>query len=110
MKTKKKEPLSSIGQKRPRVAEEEVVKKASHVLVLQEPRVESPTVSLKEITPCHKKDKSGDKEKDKIGASVWEDAVTRLGRAHNVVTSDDLKELSRVPSHEIVNHHIHKLI
>lgn len=32
-----------------------------------------------------------------------------LGRAHNVVPPEKRKELSRVPSHEIVSHHVHKL-
>ena len=33
-----------------------------------------------------------------------------LGRAKNIVTLNDFKELAGVPSYEIVNHHIHKLI
>ncbi|KAL0015373.1 hypothetical protein SO802_002442 [Lithocarpus litseifolius] len=83
------------------MVEKEVVKKASFFLVLQEPRDASPTVFLEEITPHQKKHTSGDKGKDKVGASVWEDAATTLGRAHNIITPDDLKELSRIPSHEI---------
>ena len=33
-----------------------------------------------------------------------------LGKAHNVITPDDLKELKDIPSHELVNYHIHKLV
>ena len=33
-----------------------------------------------------------------------------LGRAHNVITSDELKGLSEIPSHEWVNRQIHKLV
>nr|POE91892.1 hypothetical protein CFP56_28006 [Quercus suber] len=33
-----------------------------------------------------------------------------LGRAHNVITSDELKSLSSVPSHELISRHIHKLV
>ena len=101
---------SSIRQKRERVVQKEVTEKASSTLVLQEPQAASPMVSLSEITHHQKKHKSGDKGKDKVGASVLEDAATALGRVRNIVTPNDLKELSRVPSHEIVNSHIHKLV
>nr|POF02971.1 hypothetical protein CFP56_72213 [Quercus suber] len=46
----------------------------------------------------------------KIGMSVWDDPATALGRAHNVITSDELKILSSIPSHELVSRHIHKLV
>nr|POE89201.1 hypothetical protein CFP56_57122 [Quercus suber] len=42
--------------------------------------------------------------------NVWDDPATALGRAHNVITSDELKSLSSVPSHELVSRHIHKLV
>lgn len=42
--------------------------------------------------------------------SIWDDPTTALGRAHNVVTDDELKGLSSIPSHELLNHHIHKLV
>lgn len=50
------------------------------------------------------------KEESKIGKSVWEDLATALGRAHNVVTNEELKGLSSIPSHELVSRHIHKLV
>ncbi|KAK9996714.1 hypothetical protein SO802_021400 [Lithocarpus litseifolius] len=86
MKAKNKKPLSSISQKRPRASEKETSKKTSSAPVTQQPKTTSPTVSLKELTPSPKKGKSSDKGKDK------------------------LKELSQVPSHEIVSRHVHKLI
>ena len=83
----------------------------SSVLTLPEPRVASPTVSLEELTPFRpKKTSSGDKGKGKIDATNWEDAITTLGRAHNVVTPNELKGLAKVLSHELVNRHIHKLV
>nr|POE58447.1 glutathione s-transferase t3 [Quercus suber] len=48
--------------------------------------------------------------KSKIGMSVWDDPATALGCAHNVITSDELKSLLSVPSHELVSRHIHKLV
>ena len=50
------------------------------------------------------------KGKGKIGMSVWDDPATTLGRAHNVITNNELKSLSSIPSHELVNRHIHKLV
>ena len=41
---------------------------------------------------------------------MWDDAEVALTRAHNVVTTDDLRELLGVPSHDVVNRHIHKLV
>nr|POE95045.1 hypothetical protein CFP56_15113 [Quercus suber] len=38
------------------------------------------------------------------------DLATALGRAHNVISDERLKPLSSVPSHELVSHHVHKLV
>ena len=50
------------------------------------------------------------KGKGKVGKSVWKDLGTAVGRAHNVITDEELKGLSSIPSHELVSHHIHKLV
>ncbi|XP_050290729.1 uncharacterized protein LOC126729006 [Quercus robur] len=50
------------------------------------------------------------KGKSKIGMSVWDDLATALGRAHNVITNDELKGLLSIPSHELVSRNIHKLV
>ena len=50
------------------------------------------------------------KGKAKVSKSVWEDPATALGRAQNVITDDELKGLLSIPSHELVSHHIHKLV
>ncbi|KAL0015227.1 hypothetical protein SO802_002296 [Lithocarpus litseifolius] len=44
----------------------------------------------------------GEKRKAKIGKSVWDDPATTLRQAHNVITDDELKGLSSIPSHELV--------
>ena len=68
----------------------------------------SPTLSLEvtTVTPpitCAK-------GKGKVGMSMWDDPTTALGRAHNVITNDELKGLLSIPSHELVSRHIHKLV
>nr|POE67183.1 hypothetical protein CFP56_54130 [Quercus suber] len=68
----------------------------------------SPTPSLEvtTITPLITRPK----RKNKIRLSVWDDPFTALGRAHNVITNDELKSLSSILSHELVSRHIHKLV
>ena len=114
IKAEKNESLSSIGQRKLRVVEKEkekeVAEKGSSTPALDEGWVASPTLSIKEITPRHKKRKTSEKGKEKVGASVWADTKTALARANKVVTPDELKKISDVPSHEMVNCHVHKLI
>ena len=50
------------------------------------------------------------KGKGKVGMSVWDDPATALGHAHNVITNNELKSLLSIPSHELINRHIHKLV
>ena len=50
------------------------------------------------------------KGKAKVGKSVWDDPATALGRVYNVITDDELKGLSSIPSHELASHHIQKLV
>jgi len=49
------------------------------------------------------------KGKRKVGKSVLE-LATALRRAHNVITDDELKGLTYIPSHELVSCHVHKLV
>ena len=93
-----------------RVVEKEVTKKGSSTSVLDEGWVASPTVSIEELTPRVKKRKTGDKGKEKVGASVLADAGTALARANEVVTPKEMKEIWGMPSHEMVSRHVHKLV
>ena len=88
--------------------EKEVKKKRSSTPTLDEGRVTSPGVSIEEIVPRGKKHKTGDKGKKKVGASIWANEAA-VARVNEVVMPEDLKEISAVPSHEMVNHHMHKL-
>ncbi|KAK9993438.1 hypothetical protein SO802_023141 [Lithocarpus litseifolius] len=38
----------------------------------------------------------------KVGKSVWEDPATAVGRAHDVITDEELRDLSVVPFHKLV--------
>ena len=68
----------------------------------------SPTPSLKMMTFNPPTTRS--KRKAKFGKSVWDDLVTTLGQAYNVITDDELKGLSSISSHKLVNRHIRKLV
>ena len=116
IKVKKNEPLSSISQRRLRLTntekekKRETTKKGSFALALDEGRVASPALSVEEISPHHKKCKVSEKGKGKVGANVWADAEMALALANEIVTPDELKEISRAPSHEMANRHVHKLV
>ena len=113
IKAKKNEPLSSIGAQRLRVVEKEkekeVTKKGLSTPTLDEGRSASPGVFIEEVIPA-KKRKTGDKGKKKVRASIWADAETTMARANEVMTPEELKEISNVPFHEMVNRHVHKLV
>jgi len=68
----------------------------------------SPTPSLEVI--AFSPPTTSAKGKGKVGRSVWDDLATALGRAHNVITDNELKSLLSIPSHELVSRHIHKLV
>ena len=76
IKAKKNEPLSSINQGRLRLTnrekekEKETTKKGSFALALDEGRVASLALSIDKVNPCHKKRKTSEKGKGKVGASV----------------------------------------
>ena len=70
--------------------------------------VPSPTPSLEMMTFTPPTTRS--KGKSKIGKSIWEDPATALGRAHNVITDEELKGLSSILSHELVSRYIYKLV
>ena len=114
IKAKKNEPLSSISQWRLRVVEKEkekeVTEKGLSTPAQDEGRAASPSASFEEITPCVKKSKTGDKGKEKVGASVWADVGIALAQANKVVTLEELKEISSVPSYEMVSRHVHKFV
>lgn len=107
IKGMKNEPLSQLVEdpKRWKLHDEkgDIVVSLSIQIILS-----SPTLSLedKASTPptTHSKGKS------KVGKSVWDDPATTFGWAHNVITDDELKDLTSIPSHKLVSCYIHKLV
>ena len=114
IKGKKNKPLSSIGQRRLRVTdkekEKETVERGSSTPTLDEGRAASPGVSIEEVVLPLRRRKMGDKGKEKIGISVWVDVGAAMARANELLTLEEMKEISDVPSQEIVSHHVHKLV
>ena len=116
IKGKKNEPLSSIGQKRLRITnkekEKEVVERGSSTptLDLEEGLVASPGISIEEVARPSKKQKAANKGKGKADASVWSDAGTAMDRATGLFTPGEMREVTSIPSHEMVSRHVHKLV
>ena len=52
----------------------------------------------------------GSKGKEKIGSSVWSDAEAAMDHANELLTTGEMKEISSIHSHEMVSHHVHKLV
>ena len=116
IKGKKNEPLSSIGQKRLRITdrekEKEVVERGSSTptLDLEEGLAASPGISIEEVARPSKKQKATNKGKGKVGASIWSDAGMAMDRATELFTPGEMKEVTSIPSHEMVSRHVHKLV
>ena len=116
IKGKKNEPLSSIGQKRLRITdkekEKEVVERGSSTptLDLDEGLVASPGISIEEVARPSKRQKAASKGKGKVDASVWSDAGTAMDRATGLFTPGEMREVTSIPSHEMVSRHVHKLV
>ena len=79
-------------------------------LDLDEGQAASPSVVIEEVVRPSKKRKTVDKGKEKVGSSVWEDAGVAMDRASELLTPGEMKEISSVPSHEMVSRHVHKLM
>ena len=79
-------------------------------LDLDEGQAASPSVAIEEVVRPSKKRKTGDKGKEKVGCSVWEDAGVAMDRASELLTPGEMKEISSVPSLEMVSRHVHKLM
>ena len=120
IREKKNESLSSIGQRKLRFTdkkkekerEKEIVERGSStpVLELEDGQAASPCVSIEEVARPLKKQKVGSKGKEKVGSNVWSDAEAAIDRAHELLTPGEMKEISSIPSHQMVSRHVHKLV
>ena len=89
-----------------------MVERGSSILALdlEEGQAASPGVSVEEVVRPLKKQKVGSKGKEKIGSSVWSDAEVAMDHANELLTPGEMKEISSIPSHEMVSRHVHKLV
>ena len=77
---------------------------------LEDGQEASPGVSVEEVARPLKKQKVGSKGNEKVGSSVWTDVEAAVDRAHELFTFGEMKEISSIPSHEMVSRHVHKLV
>ena len=118
MRAKKDEPLSNIGKKIIRVTGKgpSVVPPADATPIVsgvEGARVASPATSVEEIsTPSSKRPRlsAKDKEKEKVGSSIFDDEGAAVERAHNIVRAEDLRVFSGVPVNVVAGQHVHKIV
>ena len=115
MKSKKDEPLFAIGAKSIRVTKRgtPILAALPSTPTLTTVGIASPTPSVEELTPQHKKPRTGDKRKKKAdsrSSSIWDDDGVALAHAQDVFSADDTKVFSKVSANEVMGHHLHKLV
>ena len=112
MKAKKDEPLSNIGKKTVRVTGKgsSGVPATSVTPVISSAemtRITSPSTSIEELpTPVSKRPCLSEREKEKAdsrSSTIWSDERLALDRAYGVVTAEDLKVFSGVPSNTVAS-------
>ena len=119
MRSKKDEPLSSIGKKGVRVTGKgpsmtSVISATPIVSAVETVRTASPATSVEEIsTPSSKRLRMSGREREKAdshSSTVWSDRGLAMDRAHGVMTAKDLKALNGVPFNVVANQQVHKLV
>ena len=119
MRAKKDQPLSNIGKKAVRImgrgSPAVLVTSVTPVVSGAETmRTASPLTSLEELpTPASKRPRLSSKDKEKVDSrtsTIWSDERLAVVRAHGVITADDLKVFSGVPSNTVASHHVHRLV
>ena len=108
-------PLSAIGAKSIRVTKRgtPILAALSSIPTLTTVGIASPTPSVEELTPRHKKPRTRDKQKKKAdsrSSSIWDDDGVALAHAQDVFSADDTKVFSKVSANEVMGHHLHKLV
>ena len=119
MRAKKDQPLSNIGKKAVRIMGRGspavlVTSVTPVVFGAETTRTASPSTSLEEFpTPTSKRPRLSSKDKEKVDSrtsNIWSDERLAVDRAHGVITADDLKVFSGVPSNTVASHHVHRLV
>ena len=119
MRVKKDEPLSNIGKKMVRITGRgsPAVPVTLITLVVfgaETMRTASPSTSIEELpTPALKRPRLSSKDKEKVDSrtsTIWSDERLAMDRAHGVITANDLKVFSGVPSNTVASRHVHRLV
>ena len=112
MRSKKDEPLSSIGKKGVRVTGKglsvtPVTSTTPIVSGVETMRIAYPATLVEEIpTPSSKRLRTSGREKEKANyhlSTIWSDGGLAMDRAHGIVTAEDLKVLTGVPFNVVAN-------
>ena len=119
MRAKKDEPLSNIGKKTVRITRRgsPAVPTTSITPVAsgaEMTRTASPSTSIEEPpTLASKRPHLSSKEKEKADprtSTIWSDKRLAVDRAHGVITAEDLKVFTRVPSNTMASRHVHRVV
>ena len=115
MRAKKDKPLSAIGTKSVCIADRgvSILSALPSSPTLAPARGVSPTPSVKEVPPCNKRLRAGEKQKEKVDSKpscVWDDAGVSMARAQETFSADELKVFSGVPADDMARRHLHKLM
>ena len=117
MRSKKDEPLSNLGKKTVRVTGKGPAAIPLSIVpsvASETTRAASPTASIEEIpTSGSKRPRVTGKGKgnaDTRSSTIWDDESLAVDRAHEVVTSADLKALSGLSLNDVASRHVHKLV
>ena len=82
-------------------------------LGIETTRTASPTIYVEEIPPQRKRQRAGDKDKEKAdscSSDVWGNARVAMARVQEIFTSDEMKVFSGSSLNELVGCHLHKLV
>ena len=119
MRAKKDQPLSNIGKKAVHIMGRgspavPVTSVTPVVSGAETTRTASPLTSLEELpTPASKRPRLSSKDKEKVDSrtsTIWSDERLAVDRAHGVITANDLKVFSGVPSNTVASRHVHRLV
>ena len=118
MRSKKDEPLANIGKKGVRIMGKGLsvlptVDATPIVSGVENVRAASLATSVEEIpTPSSKRQRESTKEKEKkkVGSSIWDDEGVVVEWAYDVVKAEDLKVFSGMPLNVVASQHVHKIV
>ena len=118
MRSKKDETLANVGKKVVRVTRKgPSVPPATGITPIvsevENVRTASSATSVKEIPTFSSKRQrllGKEREKERVGSSIWDDEGIAVERAHDVVNAEDLKVFFGVPLNTVASQHVHMIV